>query len=292
MIEINRPNRQTRRRRGKSDPIDAEAAAHTVLAGAAFGVAKADTAAVGMVRALRVARRSALKSRIQASNQLQAVLVCAPAPLREELRPLSLVQLVQRAAAFRPGPVTTATAASKLALRCLAIRHQALADEIDLLDRELRQLTTTAAPALCRLNGVGPDVAGALLVAAGDNPARLRSEASFASLCGASPIPASSGKTNRYRLNRGGDRMANNVALADRHGATGQRRANPTLHGPPDPGGALQAGDHPLPEALCGQGGVPRSARVTGRRGCGRLMPTSGHFTNHRSIHSVGLDYH
>jgi transposase len=211
VVEVNRPNRQTRRRRGKSDPIDAEAAARAVLAGEAHGVAKADTEAVGMVRTLRVARRSALKARTQASNQVQAILVCAPAPLRQELRQLSLPELVQRAASFRPGPMSNATVASKLALRCLAMRHQALTDEIEFLDVELRRLTAVTAPALCRLKGVGADVAGALLVAAGDNPERLRSEASFANLCGASPIPASSGKTNRHRLNRGGDRIANNA---------------------------------------------------------------------------------
>lgn len=211
VVEVNRPNRQTRRRRGKSDPIDAEAAARAVLAGEAHGVAKADTQALGMVRALRVGRRSALKARTQASNQVRAILVCAPAPLREELRELSLTELVQRAAAFRSSPMTNATTASKLVLRCLAIRHQALTNEIELLDIELHRLTAVAAPALRRLKGVGVDVAGALVVAAGDNPERLRSEASFASLCGVSPIPASSGKTNRHRLNRGGDRIANNA---------------------------------------------------------------------------------
>ena len=107
--------------------------------------------------------------------------------------------------------MTTAIAANKLALRSLATRYQALTDELAILDAELRRLTEAAAPALSSLKGVGPDVAGALLVAAGDNPERLRSEASFASLCGAAPIPASSGKTTRHRLNRGGDRIANNA---------------------------------------------------------------------------------
>jgi transposase len=114
-------------------------------------------------------------------------------------------------AAARPGTVTTPSAASKLALRSLAIRHQGLTAELVVLDRELGRLTLDAAPALCDLTGVGPDVAGALLVAAGDNPERLRSDAAFASLCGVSPVPASSGKTNRHRLNRGGDRIANNA---------------------------------------------------------------------------------
>lgn len=114
-------------------------------------------------------------------------------------------------AAAQPGTVTSSGAASKLALRSLAIRHQGLTAELVVLDRELGRLTLEAAPALCDLTGVGPDVAGALLVAAGDNPERLRSDAAFASLCGVSPVPASSGKTNRHRLNRGGDRIANNA---------------------------------------------------------------------------------
>ena len=211
VIEINRPNRQTRRRRGKSDPIDAEAAARAVLAGEARCAAKTDTEAVGIIKALRVARRSALKARTQATNQMKGLLVSAPAPLREELRTLSLPKLIIHAAAFRQGSVTTSTAANKLALRSLAGRCQALSSEIEVLDDELRRLTLVAAPSLCQVKGVGPDVAGALLVAAGDNPARLRSEASFASLCGVSPVPASSGKTTRHRLNRGGDRAANNA---------------------------------------------------------------------------------
>lgn len=211
VIEINRPNRQTRRRRGKSDPIDAEAAARAVLAGEAHCAAKTDTEAVGIIKALRVARRSALKARTQATNQMKGLLVSAPAPLREELRTLSLPKLIIHAAAFRQGSVTTSTAANKLALRSLAGRCQALSSEIEVLDDELRRLTIIAAPSLCQVKGVGPDVAGALLVAAGDNPARLRSEASFASLCGVSPVPASSGKTTRHRLNRGGDRAANNA---------------------------------------------------------------------------------
>ena len=211
VVEINRPNRRVRRLRGKSDPIDAEAAARAVLAGEAHGTPKADTEEVGMIRVLRVARRSALKTRTQAINQMRGILVCAPGPLREELRTLSLSKLLTRAAAFRPGPVTTAAAANKLALRSLAIRCQELSGEIAALDIELQRLTAAAAPALCQRQGVGPDVAGALLAAVGDNPERLRSEAAFASLCGVSPVPASSGKTIRHRLSRGGDRIANNA---------------------------------------------------------------------------------
>jgi transposase len=210
VIEVNRPNRQTRRSRGKSDPVDAEAAARAVLSGQAAVVAKDDQALVGMICSLRVARRSAMKMRTQISNQMHALLVTAPAELRERLRPLSSDQLINVAAGLRPGPVTTPMAATKLALKGLALRHQLLTEEVMTLDVELSRLTMEAAPALCSLIGVGPDVAGALLVAVGDNPSRFRSEGSFANLCGVAPLPASSGKTsNRHRLNRGGDRLAN-----------------------------------------------------------------------------------
>jgi transposase len=210
VIEVNRPNRQTRRARGKSDPVDAEAAARAVLSGEAAGIAKDDQDLVGMISSLRVARRSAVKMRTQIANQMHALLITAPAELRERLRSLSRDQLIDTAASMRPGAVTTPMAATKLAMKGLALRHGLLSTELVALDLELTRLTMEAAPALCGLTGVGPDVAGALLVAAGDNPGRLRSEGSFANLCGAAPLPASSGKTtNRHRLNRGGDRIAN-----------------------------------------------------------------------------------
>ena len=212
VIEVNRPNRQTRHARGKSDPVDAEAAARAVLSGEASGIAKTDQDHVGMIRALRVARRSAVKTTTEIVNQIRALMVAAPAELREQLRQLSRDQLIATAAAMRPGPITTPTAAVKLALKGLAQRHQLLTDEIEILDGELSRLTAEAAPTLYALMGVGTDVAGALLVAAGDNPERLRSEAAFAHLCGVAPLPASSGKTTgRHRLNRGGDRQANNA---------------------------------------------------------------------------------
>jgi transposase len=119
------------------------------------------------------------------------------------------VRLVQTTAALAPGPVTTPLAAARLGLRTLARRYQALSAELTALDAGLDRLTTLAAPKLVALFGVGADSAGALLVAAGDNPERLRSDAAFSMLCGASPIEASSGKTRRFRLNRGGDRQAN-----------------------------------------------------------------------------------
>jgi transposase len=211
VVEVNRPNRQARRRRGKSDPVDAEAAARAVLAGEATTTPKAANGTVEMLRVLRVARRSAIKARGQAANQLHSLLVTAPDPLRQQLRGLPLARLVQVAAAFRPGPLTDPQAATKLALRELARRYQLLTAELERLDAELATLVPKAAPRLLARRGVGAQVAGALLVVAGDNPDRLRSEAAFSMLCGSSPLEASSGKTIRHRLNRGGDRDANNA---------------------------------------------------------------------------------
>ncbi len=216
VIEVERPHRhdrQARRRRGKSDPLDAEAAARAVQAGTGSGQPKAGDGQVEMIRTLRLTRRSAMKARTQAANQLHALVVTAPDDLRARLRPLPMAGLITLVAAFRPvraGPVlSTPVAAAKLALKGLAIRYRQLSAEIDALDVHLGQLVATAAPELLAVKGVGTDIAGALLVAAGDNPDRLRSEAAFASLCGVAPIPASSGKTNRHRLSRGGDRDAN-----------------------------------------------------------------------------------
>jgi transposase len=211
VTEVIRPNRQLRRRRGKSDPVDAEAAARAVLAGEATGAPKTATGIVEMLRVLRLARRSAVKARTQAANQLASLVVTAPEPLRQQLRELSETQLITVAARLRPGPLTSPTAASKLALRELARRAQTLTAEIRRLDAELVRLARTAAPALLARCGVGADVAGALLVVAGDNPERLGSEATFSMLCGVSPLPASSGRTVRHRLNRGGNREANNA---------------------------------------------------------------------------------
>jgi transposase len=208
VVEVNRPDRAARRRRGKSDPLDADAAARAAQAEQG-SMPKAGDGLVEMIRALRVARSSAMKARTQAINALKALVVTAPEELREQLRTLSAVRLVKTAAELEPGSVTSPLAAAKLALRLLARRYQALTAEIGTLDAELDRLTATAAPKLLALFGIGSDSAGALLVAAGGNPARLRSDTAFAMLCGASPLEASSGKVRRHRLNRGGDRQAN-----------------------------------------------------------------------------------
>jgi transposase len=209
VVEVDRPNRQTRRRKGKSDPVDAEAAARAALSGEASGRPKAGTGAVEMIRALRVARRSARKARVQAVNQIRDLVITAPDELRSSLRDLALKQVVDRAVRWRPGPVTSPTAATKLALTVLAQRYQALGAEIDRLDTELDRLVAETAGPLLERKGLGTDTIAALLIAAGDNPQRLKNEASFAALCGASPVDASSGKQQRHRLNRAGDRQAN-----------------------------------------------------------------------------------
>ena len=209
VVEVNRPNRQWRRRRGKSDPADAEAAARAVLAGEAVGAPKSQDGGVEAIRMLRLARRSAIKARTQAANQLRGVAETAPGPLREKLRALSIPALVALARRFRCCPVTTTEAAARFTLKSLASRWAVLDAEVDRLDEQLSQLVATAAPTLLDVTGVGVEVAGALLVAAGDNPARLADEASFAALCGVSPVDASSGRRQRHRLNRGGNRDAN-----------------------------------------------------------------------------------
>jgi transposase len=210
VVEVERPKRQARHGRGKSDPIDAELAARAVQAGTALGQPKTGVGLVEMIRALSVARRSAVKARTQAANQLRALLVTAPEPLRQQLRRMSLTELVSTVAAFRPAtPLPSPLAATKLALKSMAVRYQQLSAEIEMLDRHLADLVARAAPALLAAKGLGIHTAAALLLAAGDNPDRLRSEAAFAHLCGVAPIPASSGKTNRHRLNRGGNREAN-----------------------------------------------------------------------------------
>jgi transposase len=211
VVEVERPKqRHLRRRRGKSDPIDAEAAARTVLAGEAAGVPRSGDGRAEMIRALRSARQSAVKARSQAANQLQSFLVTAPEELRHRLRGLSTKELVAAAARFRPGnDLEDVEAATRFAMRSVARRYQVLSEEIAELDAHLHKLVAEAAPGLTSLVAIGTHHAATLLVLAGDNPERLKSEASFASLCGVSPVEASSGKVVRHRLNRGGNRDAN-----------------------------------------------------------------------------------
>jgi len=211
VIEVNRPNRQHRRRHGKSDPADAEAAARAVLSGDATAVAKRTDGGVEAVRVLHLARRSAVKAKTQASNQIRDLVLTAPEPVRRELRSLSTIRRVRHAARWRPSPPNDPTSATRAAIRSLAQRWLALHDEAHRLELQLRQLLDELVPTLLSELGVGTDVAAKLVIAAGENPERLRTEGSFAALCGTSPVDASSGKQQRHRLNQGGNRQANNA---------------------------------------------------------------------------------
>lgn len=210
VVEVDRPNRQARRRQGKSDPLDAVEAARAAQAGRAFGVAKTRDGNVEAIRALVVATRSARSTKIKTLNQIRHLGFTAPDELRERLKGISRHHLATEAATLRPRPGgDPVMAATKTALRTLGRRVLALDAEVAHIDELLAELVTATAPQLVALHGVGIDTAAALLVTAGDNPQRLRSEAAWAHLCGVAPIQASSGKVTRYRLNRGGDRQAN-----------------------------------------------------------------------------------
>ncbi len=210
VVEVNQTRAAERRKRGKTDPLDAYRAARSVLSGEAATTPKHAT--IEPLRALNVARRSALKAQQAAWRQIGAVLVNAPAPLRDRLRDLPKAALLTVLAATRPSQVSDPDDADTLfALRTLTRRYRDLTEEITTLDERLHARATTTNPALIAIKGVGPVVAAQLLITAGDNPDRLRSSASFAALCGTAPIPVSSGRTDRYRLSRGGDRAANNA---------------------------------------------------------------------------------
>ena len=191
VLEVNRPDRATRRANGKSDPVDAYAAAQAVASGRADSIPKSRDGIVESIRCLRVARRSAIKAKTQCINQIRGLLITGPMDLREQMKPFGTAALIQALSRLRPGTdLSSPEAATKLTLRSLARRHLALSEEIRELDAVLEELTTTAAPGLLAKTGVGTEVAGQLLVTAGDNPERLRSEASFAHLAGVAPIPA------------------------------------------------------------------------------------------------------
>lgn len=211
VFEVNRPDRTTRRQRGKSDPIDAENAARSVLSGLSTAIPKQQSGACEAMRIASVARRSAVKARTQAINQLRALLVSAPQEIREKLWRVKASECVKACLQTRKFGETVLLITLKSTLKTLAKRWQMLSSELNELDKQLEELTQNHAPKLRSRFGVGPNTAAILLSVAGDNPERLKSEAALASLCGANPLPASSGKTVRHRLNRGGSRVANNA---------------------------------------------------------------------------------
>jgi transposase len=211
VVEVNRPDRSQRRRRGKSDPLDAAAAAEAARSGLRISIPKSRDGQVEAVRVLRLARGSAVKARTRALQVLQQLIVTAPEQLRDQVRELPRMQLIRSCAGWRVDSQQAAdpTAATRIAMKKLARRYLQLAEEISELDGLLDGLVADLAPQLIAVFGIGTETAGQFLVTAGDNPDRIKSEAAFAMLCGVAPLPASSGRTQRHRLNRGGDRQAN-----------------------------------------------------------------------------------
>ena len=211
VVEINQPHAHTRLRLGKSDPIDAEAAARKALDGRLSTQPKRTTGVVEAIRVLRVARESAVKARSAALVQFQDLVTTAPGELRESLSSRGTRANVTRAASWRPDAtrLDDPTQANRAALRAIARRVHTLDEEIVVADEQLGRLVEKAAPTLMSRVGIGTHHTAQLLITAGENIDRLTSEAAFARLCGVAPIPASSGKTHRMRLHRGGDRQAN-----------------------------------------------------------------------------------
>lgn len=211
VVEVNRPDRSQRRRRGKSDGLDAVAAADAARSGNRIAVPKSRDGQVESLRALRLVRASAVQARTIAFQELDQLLVTAPAQLRDQIRNLPRMELIRRCAAWRPntGNAADPLTATRIALQRLARRYLALSEEIAGFDELLNPLVAELAPQLVATVGAGTETVGQLLITFGDNPNRVHSEAAFAMLCGVAPLPASSGKTVRHRLNRGGDRQAN-----------------------------------------------------------------------------------
>ena len=210
VIEVDRPNRQARRANGKSDQLDAVEAGRAALGGRCRAVAKTGDGSMEAMRALLVAKRSAREARVSSLNQIRHLSFTAPDDLRAHLQHLRTHELAATAARLRPsGDVVSS--ATKLALRTLGRRVLDLDAQLAVVDDALAELVAATAPRLLELHGVGVDTAATLLVAAGDNPQRIRSEGSWAHLCGVAPIPASSGKVTRHRLNPGGNRQANHA---------------------------------------------------------------------------------
>lgn len=213
VLEVTGPDPAQRRSKGKDDTLDAVAAAQAALTGQRVQVAKDRSGAVEALRVLRTTRKTAIKCRRATLQQLHNTIVAAPDEVRDQVRNLTRMQLLRTSAGWRPDLLgyRDPVVATRISLKSLARRTLELNDEIAELERLIEPLVRELAPPLLELEGVGTESAGEFIVTAGENPDRLRSEASFSMLCGACPIPASSGKIQRHRLNRGGNRQANSA---------------------------------------------------------------------------------
>jgi transposase len=211
VVEVDRSDRQDRRRRGKSDPLDAVSAARAAQSGRATGASRGRDGQVEAIRALMVAKRTARAQRTQTINQARALILTGPDDVRTRFTSHGPADLAGELAALRPRPGSMVRYHTLLSLRELGRRAEFLDGQLGRLDELIVPLVTARAPGLLTLYGVGPDTAAMLLIAAGDNPGRLRSEAAWAHLCAVAPVPASSGRVTRHRLNRGGDRQANHA---------------------------------------------------------------------------------
>jgi transposase len=241
VVEAVRAGRQDRRRQGKSDPLDAVSAARAAQSGRARGAPKGRDGAVEAIRALMVARRSAAGERTRTINQARALVLTGPDDLRARFTRHTPAALIAGLAALRPRPGDVVGYAVRVALRELGRRARFPDGQPGRLDELIVPLVTARAPGLLALYGIGPHTAALLLIAAGDHPGRLRSEAAWAHLCAAAPIPASSGKVTRHRHGPGGDRQASHAlwrvvftrlgsglatrAYAERRTAEGKSRA-------------------------------------------------------------------
>ena len=213
VLEVTAPDTQDRRKRGKNDDLDAQNAAHAAFAGKRTVTPKSRDGMIEALRVLKACRKTAVAARRVALQMIHNTIVCAPDELRDTLRRMTRMQLIRTLAAWRPDltDYRNVVSAYRITLRSLARRYLELHDEIADLDVMIVAIVDELAPDLVARNSIGHGSAAQLLLTAGDNPERLPSEASFAALCGVSPVPASSGKTTRHRLNRGGDRAANSA---------------------------------------------------------------------------------
>ncbi|MFN4128220.1 MAG: IS110 family transposase [Paracoccaceae bacterium] len=210
VVDVMRPNRQLRYLHGKSDSLDAESAARSVLNGQASSLAKTQTGSSEMIRHIKIARDSAVKAKSQAMITLKTLIINAPMNLRDTLDQIKgRTALVRHVAGLRPGQITSPTASAKAAMRAIARRWLALHEEIHAHEQALEHMAREKAPELMKSHGISTLTVAEMLILVGDNPERIRSEAALAKICGVCPIPASSGKTNRMRLNRSGNRQAN-----------------------------------------------------------------------------------